>query len=463
MIIKKKLLIFTTFYLFMISAYVAVGFAASSIYVSNYGDGTCSLENVKAAYDDASAGDTIVFPTNGNGTWSTELAVRKPVTIDGAGSTLTASGTMYNGFFHITGFTSSELVRITGFTFQMNNFTPRYGIKTSSVALDNLRIDHNTFHFGATQLEVAGVKGVVDNNYFYNGNTDIYYTAGTSAQAHASWDSMAAGTADALFIENNYFIVNANHPGPAHNNNIDTYNGGKLVIRYNEFDSDANRLDTTAWTIQTHGNAAGGLPPTKGYWESGDGARRGQSVVEIYENNMHGKRIDFLCTIRGSANLIYNNTHSDNTGGTARIYMYEEEYYETSNWSPSRTSWPAEDQVHNTFIWGNTFDGGVAQSSANIVVIPDADAGLKENRDYFLHEPRATGGKVTFTGRNGAAGSYPTNGSTYPTLGTMVFTSSGPNAYYGYKAYTYPHPLRDGSQSTSPSIQPVQNLIVAGQ
>ena len=32
----------------------------------------------------------------------------------------------------------------------------------------------------------------------------------------------------------------------------------------------------------------------------------------------------------------------------------------------------------------------------------------------------------------------------YPTLGTMEFIAEGPNEYYGYTPYTYPHPLRGG-------------------
>ena len=53
---------------------------------------------------------------------------------------------------------------------------------------------------------------------------------------------------------------------------------------------------------------------------------------------------------------------------------------------------------------------------------------IQKDRDYFLHRPATTGegmslGKETFTGLNGASSTYPTDGDTYPTEGTMEFTA----------------------------------------
>lgn len=436
--------------------------AVSATYeVANYGDGSMSVANFNSALTAASAGDTILFDGT-NATWSETATVGKAVTVNGNGTKLTAGATLSSGFFNITGFTDeSNTMRITGFELDLVDHTGR-GIYVNSVTLSNLRIDSNTFYFGSVQIEVGGSFGVIDNNVFYNGASAIYYTAGTTAQANASWDSMSAGTSSAMFIEYNIFYLDGDWPGGSHGNGIDTHNGGKLVIRHNEWDYDNWGEATTAYTIQTHGNAAGGLPATQGYWESGDGARRGQSVVEIYSNYMHGTRIDFMATIRGSANLIYNNIHTDETGGTSRIYMYEEEQWGATNWDPLRAEWPAEDQIHNTFIWGNTFDDGTAQSISNIA-LSDIDASctgsdspypcctgsgagtcnefVVQDRDFFLHRPATTGegmtlGIETFTSANGAAGTHPTDGDPYTDEGTMEFTADVENAYYGYSPYT---------------------------
>ncbi len=400
---------------------------------------SCSQTDVQAKIDIAVDGDTILVPA-GNCVWVSEVEITKPLKIIGEGSNktiLTASGGMLNGFFWVHGFTSNESVRISGFTFNMVDLTPAYGILigTHDISISNLRIDNNIFNQGNTQILIGGSKGVLDNNYFYNGIKAISFTAGTRAQADASWDDMSAGTRDALFIEDNYFIDDVNYLAGHSQEKIGTYNGGKLVIRYNERDADEWPLAVTAgFLVETHGSAAAG--GATGYWQNNPSCRRGQSVVEVYHNIVHGKRIDFLTVLRGSANLVYNNTITSQIY-IPRIDLREEEYSDSSNWNPLRTEWPAEDQVHNTFIWDNTING-VPFDATNIVTNPN----IVENRDYFLYEPQATGGMEIFTGANGASSSYPTDGNVYPTLGTMEFISTGPNAYYPYIPFEYPHPLR---------------------
>ena len=435
-------------------ATVGSSLAANLIRVSDYGDGTCSRANAQLAYNAAAAGDTIIFP-GGSCTWTQGLTISKPLTLDGNGTILSTTNIMATGMFYITGMTSSVPMRVTGFTFYFttNWTTEGNGVNIySSVSLGNLRVDHNIFNYGYQAMQVAGSKGVIDHNYFYNTCKAISFTAGAAWQADASWASMAAGTGDALFIEDNHFIDNASYPATYGQEKIGTFNGGKLVVRYNEFDFDHIPILNNCETVQTHGSAPGGV--AGGYWQIGTGARRGQSVVEIYNNNQHGYRIAFMCTLRGGANLVHHNTNTDTWGPAARIYLREEE--STSSWTPSRTNWPSEDQVHNTFIWSNTFNG-VIQATPDIA-IGDLATDIQQDRDYFLHAPEATGGKETFTGANGASSSFPTDGITYPTKGTMVFTPVGPNAYYGYQPYTYPHPLTSTNFVSTPPVKPLAPL-----
>jgi hypothetical protein len=447
---------------------------AATVYVANYGDGTASLTNTKAAYDAASPGDTIVFPKDVSATWSSPLAIGKPVTINGNGTTLTASGSMFTCFFNITGFTASSLMRITGFTLTMTDYL-QYGIyvhaMTGGVSVGNIRIDNNTFHYGYVQIEYEHGKGLIDNNHFINARKAIAFSAGSRTNADESWASLAAGTADALYIENNHFITNTSYTLTYGQEQIGTFKGGKLVVRYNEFDGDNISSYTATYTpFMAHGNADGGCVGV-GYWQYDADTtkciRRGQSVIEFYNNTMHAKRIDYLYQTRGSVNLVYNNAITGTVTNSPGIYLWEEEY--GSNWSATtthqRTAWPAEDQVHNTFIWNNTYNGSTHFNTASHMALsPNADAGLLQDRDFFLHAPCAandttdgygntcTHGKATFTGANGASGSYPTDGITYPTKGTMVFTATGDNAYLDYTPYTYPHPLRRATISGGISI-----------
>lgn len=457
--IHIRTLVCTVLFVIGMCLYLSSSFA-DAVYVANYGDGTPSLANVQAAFDAASYGDTIFFPENGMVTWSSHLVIDKPVTIDGSGTKLTPGSTMAYGFFYLKNFTSNELMRITGFTFDLINTSGGSAIYFYGLALTQLRIDHNTFHHGGTVMEVRGCKGVIDNNYLYNGHRTILFSAGTRTQADASWESMVAGTGDALFIEDNHFIRDSSWTGGSGSDQfIDTYNGGKLVIRYNNFDTTdlPSSFTSTCWTIQTHGSAAGGAQI--GYWQADSQARRGQSIVEIYGNSMSGKRLGRLATLRGSANLVYNNS-IDSFDLSTNIFMYEEESYVSSQWSPVRIGWPAEDQVHNTFIWNNTFNGN-PQTESHIISF-DEDW-IQKDRDYFLHRPATNGegmtlGKEVFTGANGASGTYPTDGVTYPTAGTMIFVPDVENAYYGYTAYIYPHPLTQ--TETAPQLSPPSGLRI---
>lgn len=419
-----------------------------------------TLANAQIAYNAAAtSGDTIVFPLNGAATWNSTLTNNsKAVTIDGNGTTLTAGATLPNGFFYVTGFTSSSLMRITGFTFNSGSInTGNHALKIlNSVTLTQLRVDHNTFKHGEIQVEVGGSIGVFDHNTFQNGRSSVYYTAGSRAQADAAWVSMAAGTANALFFEDNTFLYDAGWLGANENNAcFDTYNGGKIVIRHNSF---IGTNVPASWTgplgvLELHGNAGAGAPIA--YWEADSSARRGQSIVEIYNNTVNAKRVDQLAKLRGSSSLVYSNT-LDTTAFNPYLVMYEEEQYE-AEWVPNRTAWPAEDQVHNSFFWNNTLRLNGVPNTDYISIPATSTDYIQLNRDYFMHAPQSSGGSESFTGANGASGSHPTDGSPYPTLGTMTFSALGANAYYPYTPYTYPYP----SVASNPTISAVANQTTA--
>ena len=355
-------------------------------------------------------------------------------------------------------------MRITGFTFNLLRLpTASAGIKIDSVTLTKLRIDNNTFNEGAYILAIAGAWGVIDNNYFYNNSSVCDLSAGTRTQANSSWANLTPGTGNALFLENNHFIIDSNWPYDSNTDNgnaCDAYQGGNFVYRYNTFDYTASPSVRTMGTINPHGSASGGCP--NGYWQSDEGtikcARRSPAIMEVYNNRMVGYRIDSLFGFRGGSALIFNNYHLDSYGGTAVIKFTEEEFRtdEGGQWSPTRREWPGEDMIHDTFIWNNILDG-VAQSDNNISILDfnyyctgsgtpiacctgsgtgtcnngQANAIITKNREYFMHAPQSGGGKSLWTCKvgvtdcNGSSGSYPTDGNVLPTYGNQVFTIRG--------------------------------------
>lgn len=451
---------------------------------------TCTditVDCVQDAITAATSGDTVLFSGDGSETWSTAVSVGKALTINGNGTTLTAGDNLTNGFFTITGFTdSTNIMRITDFTFDKGSYPTGRAIYATggsgSDTLAKLRIDNNTFKFGVYQLEIGGCWGVIDNNTFYNASTFIQLNGGSRTQADASWVDLSTGTANALFVENNRFVCDSDDAANVcgKGNGFDASQGGKNVVRWNTWDY-TNAYDSSSRAVLGfHGSAAGGcnIGTYGGYWQpEGSDCRRSPSVWEVYANYMTGKRVTSIFTARGGTGVVWNNVLVTDYAGTmdSVIYIREEEFY---NFTPIRLEWPAEDQVHNIFIWGNTSKGlpvaanQIATDGYNTYctenstpysccsglktgTCDDGEAGafLTKDREYFLHAPCGgsdetdalgnvcTHGKATFTGANGASDTYPTDGETYATSGTMTFSAIGDNAHYPYTPYTCPHPL----------------------
>jgi len=438
-------------------------------------DSTPNVAEVTDLVATAITGDTIRFQgdATGGAAWSTTVTVDRNITIDGNGHTLQSSGALADGFFKITGFSASSLVRITGFTFNASGAGKSIWVigMTGGPTVGNIRIDNNTFNFGTYQVDFNHGKGLVDNNYFYNATSiAVQLDGGTRDDAEEAWESLAAGTINALVIEDNHFIQNAS--GSSLQEQIASENGGKFVIRYNHFDGTLTGAESGVfYPIMTHGNADGGCGGG-GYWaidqEAARCRRRGQSVVEIYENQMDANRFNQAIVLRGSANLVYNNTLTKISAITPLVVYFVEEEYDSDNFSPLRTARPGEDQVHNSFVWNNTLNGvqvntnpgdWIGASPSCSTYPASCSAGLQRDQDYFIHAPCAstdvtasdgfpcTHGIQTFTGLNGASNGNPTDGSPYPTYGSLSFTPGATNAYYNYTPLTYNHPLRGGSDT----------------
>lgn len=399
---------------------------------------SCSYSDVSSAVVNALAGDTIVIPSC-TASWTSTLTINKSITISGAGGGSTKiinSGS--NPFINIT-LPSDVPVRITGIYFDKvsNNGTDKYSITVSgqikgSFGVTKIRIDHNTFNKGKRALYWMGwAYGVIDHNNFINCDIAV---APQGDDNYAWARPILAGTANALFIEDNTFTIN-NNVEYEPNEQIYHFSGARTVIRNNTFDARTYTAGSSMF-MESHGNI--------NLYAGNNNDMRGQPLIELYNNNFYAYTTYRMIYLRGGSSLVYNNTMTTQSGSTAAIQLTEEEGWTsggTFSPKPAASAWPAQDQINNSFFWNNTLNGS---SVTNIVFNASQDSTfIQQNRDYFMHAPQATGGMETYTGRAG---------------GTMTFSSSGVNAYYPYTAYIYPHPLT-GAPGTV-ILDPPSNLMV---
>jgi hypothetical protein len=263
-----------------------------------------------------------------------------------------------------------------------------------------------------------------------------------------------AGSSHMLFIETNIFERNASF---AKDNNEIHYSqdGARTVFRYNSVDY--RQFPRMTWVYDAHGN---GL-----YYDEQGGVYRGPPINEIYENTFLLNVVARVMGLRGGSNLVFNNTINIANPPVRNqvIVLWEEEAWSGSGQAFTAPGfdyvWPDEDMVTNTFIWGNTIkfgtDASIPLTASNIFgggsgtqdccgTYPDSNKVINYNRDVWMHAPAASGGRTYYNGRPGASGRNAD--------GTLVFTTSSPNAYYPYTPYTYPHPLTAPAAPTGPTI-----------
>ena len=425
---------------------------------------TCSAASIQTAVNASTDGDTISIPA-GTCTWSASdtVTINKSLYVKGAGTTSgsnltkiihqTASGGAIT--FNVT-LSSDVTLDFSGIYIDKVNTGGNSGTSIRALKITNgqgvngnltkVRVHHNTFNMGSYTVHVSGrFSGVIDNNKFVNCDTGIY-VAGDNDSA---WErDIAAGTANATFIEDNTFVFDSNNDRTGDHTNQQVYctEGAIPVVRNNTFDGSAYTAGYF-FMFNTHGNSPGVAYSSSSYPNN----TRGAPISEVYNNtftayNCYGYTSD----MRGGSILFYGNSFTCKSGAGA-IQLWEEEAQ-----TGYRTVWPAYDQIANSFFWDNTVNGStITDITLNVPALEGTF--IQKDRDYFMHAPQSSGGKTSYSYRTdhnatgkGASQSNPTASDT----GTSKFSASGANAYYPYTAYTYPHPLR---KLAAPVLKVVQN------
>lgn len=414
---------------------------------------SASFTDVSACVTAAIAGDTINIPA-GSATWGSTLSYAKSITLQGAGSSstvITSSMGAYSPLIEITPPSDTTLTRVTGIGFQLGTLNSGRSAVTINGRPDTafiptkVRIDHNALTGGGGSpggiVTYNQVYGVIDHNTFTNVYSGVFGW-GAFDQNQIWFDAynaggIFAGTANAMFVEDNSFLYTSAINGATVDASVYIQQGAIYVIRNNTFDASAVvNPNVIELMYNHHGNQEycfGGTCTTF----------RGQPIFESYNNTgvCSSTNCEFM-SMRGGSNIIHDETFTASGTPFAVVKFDEEECWQSVFFSPLRTTYPAQDQVTNSFVWNVNYNG----SNITDVTIAQDNGACSENfiikdRDYFMHAPQSSGGKTSFTGtRYGGSTTAPTTGDT----GSMTFSSSGANAYYPYTPYTYPHPLIAG-------------------
>jgi hypothetical protein len=391
---------------------------------------SCSYSDVLSAYDAASAGDTVSIPSCPTGvTWTNTLTIAKPITLQGTGylddgesyhtgtKIINTNGTTVIKVDNNSG--TADPVRITGIHINMStNVGYRRAIavyggddydqgeKITQLQIDNCRID-----YGEQSLMFRNiVQGVVYRNYFYN-TRELVDIQGARDYSWNNYYQYGPDSQYALFFEDNYFKFDNNGVSSQDGVFYNVAEGANFVIRYNTFDSSEFTNCQNIAGTNLYGDYSG-------YY-------RGTMFVANYHNTINANHIDSFFGIRGGSFLVYSNTWTATDAW--KVAGAEEE---------NTSSYPGSDQINNSFFWDNTYNGNPVTTSQIVVsygdawICVDGAESCPSHTEIWSHAPQSSGGRNVYPGNPGDT--------------DMYFTSSGPNAYYPYTPYTYPHPLRSG-------------------
>jgi hypothetical protein len=359
--------------------------------------------DLQAAINRAHTGDTVLVPA---GRYSFEGSVRAPdgIYIEGAGRdrTYLIKGDDTSNFMIMVDSKTGLPFKFSDITLQgrldalqgSNRTTAVTTITDGGLYIRGAATDFQIFNSRFTKFLRAGIefqgdagskwgrqRGVIYHNEFID-NWYVYLGYGVAIDGSAStWTKpVALGTANAVFVEDNFFDRNRHC--------VTATNGANYVARYNTVKD--NYQDSQSF--DAHGLSAA--------WP------RGTRSVEIYGNTVtNSVRRWAGAGIRGGSGVIWGNTWNGVLHGVV-LYLEDPRLPRSprKQRAPPQplTAYPAPDQIGNPdglYIWDNVSSGDT------VYLTPTSDP---HGIDYWL------------------------------ALGRDYFTTTKP----GYRPYTYPHPLR---------------------
>src|SRR5438128_4509740 len=254
-----------------------------------------SLSDVAGAIASATNGDVVSIP-GGTVTWTRTLAVRKGITIQGAGVGVTIiKDSVQNGRLIDWVLAAGYPSRLTGIEFQDGGRINSAGAPGGVIHVDGPNTDDSTFRLDNSKwTDVNGspvfdtVIGVIDHNTLLTdkfGNAIyIYGTHWNGADfGDGSWAAPTNyGSSQFLFIEDNAFA----HSQQSLHSATDAYAGARFVVRHNSIFNGV---------VANHGTES-------------TGRARGARAMEVYNNTYTGTNLNrFVGGSRSGGVLFHDN------------------------------------------------------------------------------------------------------------------------------------------------------------
>lgn len=415
---------------------------------------SCSRSDVQSAINSASDGDLVVIPS-GSCIWTTQIILKKNITLQGAGKDKTHITWNTLGF----AFYPSGTWRISGIDFAIGNSAS--GIVYGDGVI-NWRIDHCKFSssgFAKESILVIGQPsargyGLMDNNEYINVRSALFYGGDCNPSINVAWtDDIGLGTDNAIFVEDSTITNTISY---ASYNAIDENCGGRIVFRHNTI---------TDWWPEVH---------------SDQGGNRAARSWEFYNNTIQQVNFPMWCgaSFRGGSGVVYNNTLVGQFGQSGflldnvrscedRAGLCDGTTARDGN-RPGKSGYPCRDQIGRStdefqwkegippqdlcpaYFWNNK--NGINDFSA---IVRDNCAlqltHIVENRDFYNYN-------ASFDGTTGVGMGLLANRPATCTTNTseegggVAYWAMDTNTLYRcratntwtvhYQPYTFPHPLR---------------------
>lgn len=364
-------------------AFFAIGRApAATIYA-----GSVSYADVSNAVASASHGDTVRIP-EGAAEWSTYLYVTKALSIIGAGTNSTHL-TRTNGLLFWLRPSTNLPIRVSqiqftgGWNDEIIYIDAKRESDVSRSTVSSFRVDRCKFNRGKRAIWPLGwAYGVVDHCTF----TDCNIAVSPQGDNSAAWARAEGyGTTNSVVIEDNVFVITDSAPSEP-NEQIYHYEGGRSTTRFNTF-TGANSTNYYTLPLESHGNYGSGItdPGTTNAL-----AVRGQPVIEVYGNTFAARQTYRFIYLRGGSSLIFSNAFTYTHGSVPSvIQLTDEETWQTSFFSPLKTTRPVHDGITNSFYWSNTLNGSAVTTAS----VSGSDTNvIAANSEYWMQAPNGTNG-----------------------------------------------------------------------
>jgi hypothetical protein len=427
---------------FVLALMVCLLVLLADVYADTHNAASCSRDDVQAAIDAASNGDTVIVPA-GTVTWDSGITISKGILVQGAGMDKTVIITPGGNSVNITNNTG-YLLRVTGFTFDGTGYEwAGYGQCINIGDAKDFRIDHIELYNQFNGISVNGIaEGLVDNCTYYIHETKHYYTPFPFMYNNVSYDdpscshwnyysekSLTPGTSMAWYIEDCY--IDMDEDMFRSSGILYAGDGGRVVFRYN--------------------TGYGPVDVCELYGISGWRPARSFSWAELYENKIHFKNYGYSFQFRGGTGVVFDNEITGDTSGWGNDFNLRndrscgplEHYYcegsivvrsdqcdgtsPCDGNTPGMNGYPCLDQIgmgpgpmgsqshEPLYSWNNTYNGA-AIYARDINQCPAETSHVLENRDFYNDTPRP-----------------------------------------GYTPYQYPHPLQ-GAEPPPPDTTPPDDI-----